>query len=63
MVVPWLIIVLIIDAVGEMFGYLFGSGQTMRKLSDMEFHRHRFLNRHDKCALVGNSCQFPPTAE
>jgi hypothetical protein len=51
MAVPWLIIVLTIDAVGEMFGYLFGSGDAMRKLSDMEFHRHRFLNRQDKRAL------------
>jgi hypothetical protein len=35
-----------------MIGYLFGSGQTMRTLTEMEFHRRRFMNRHDKRALL-----------
>jgi hypothetical protein len=43
---------LAIDSLGEMIGYLFGSGQTMRTLTEMEFHRRRFMNRHDKRALL-----------
>ena len=50
-VLPVLTVALAIDAVGEMIGYLFGSGQTMRTLSEMEFHRHRFMSRQDKRAL------------
>jgi TonB family protein len=43
---------LAIDSLGEMIGYLFGSGQTMGTLTEMEFHRRRFMNRHDKRALL-----------
>ena len=50
-VLPVLAVALAIDAAGEMVGYLFGSGQTMRALSGMEFHRHRFMNRSDKRTL------------
>lgn len=40
------------DAVGEMIGYLFGGGQTMRTLSEMEFERHRFLSQKDQRSLT-----------
>jgi glycosyltransferase involved in cell wall biosynthesis len=39
---------LVSDAMGEMCGYLFGSNRTaMARLSEMEFHRHRFVRRRD----------------
>ena len=39
---------LMFDGVGEMIGYAFGPGAAMAKLSDMEFHRERFLAAHDR---------------
>jgi hypothetical protein len=62
-IVPLLAVALAVDAVGEMIGYLFGSGQTTRALSEMEFHRHRFMNRHDKRALSVDQHKAPPTTE
>jgi len=51
-VLPLLGLALASDAAGEMVGYLLGSGQTMRKLSDMEFHRHRYLSENDRQRLT-----------
>lgn len=51
-VLPVLTVALAIDAAGEMIGYLFGSGQTMRTLSEMEFHRHRYLSEKDRQRLT-----------
>lgn len=45
---PPLILALTSDAAGEMIGYLLGSGQAMCRLTDMEFHRHRFQKRGDQ---------------
>lgn len=45
---PALIIGLVFDGAGEMAGYAFGPGEAMAKLSDMEFHRERYLARHDR---------------
>lgn len=42
-ILPLLFSSLVLDAAGEMVGYAFGVGDAMRKLSDMEFHRHRYL--------------------
>lgn len=39
---------LIFDGAGEMAGYAFGAGGAMPKLSDMEFHRERYLTRNDR---------------
>jgi hypothetical protein len=47
---PALMAGLIVDGVGEMVGYAFGPGQAMARLSDMEFHRHRYLAERDKRA-------------
>lgn len=47
-ILPTLVIGLILDGVGEMIGYVFGGGNAMKKLSDMEFHRYRYLNKQDK---------------
>jgi hypothetical protein len=40
---PVLAIGLIFDGAGEMAGYAFGPGESMAKLSDMEFHRERYM--------------------
>jgi GT2 family glycosyltransferase len=47
-ILPALVIGLILDGAGEMIGYVFGGGNAMVKLSDMEFHRYRYLNKQDK---------------
>lgn len=47
-ILPTLVIGLMLDGAGEMIGYIFGGGNAMEKLSDMEFHRDRHLNKHDK---------------
>lgn len=62
-VLPVLAFTLASDAVGEMVGYFFGSGQTMRTLSDMEFHRYRFMNRQDKRALDIDRHKAAPAPE
>jgi hypothetical protein len=51
-VLPALAAGLIIDGIGEMVGYAIGSGTAMEKLSDMEFHRERYLCARDKYARV-----------
>jgi hypothetical protein len=33
------------DGAGELVGYALGAGRAMAKLSDMEFHRHRYIKR------------------
>lgn len=45
---PALILGLVFDGAGEMAGYAFGPGGAMAKLSDMEFHRERYLATHDR---------------
>lgn len=40
---PALLFSLAFDGAGEMIGYAFGPGRAMAKLSDLEFHRHRFM--------------------
>lgn len=47
-ILPALVMGLILDGVGEMIGYAFGRGHTMEKLSEMEFHRYRYLNKQDQ---------------
>lgn len=49
-VLPLLFAGLAVDGTGEMIGYAFGVGNAMRRLSDMEFHRERYLTKHDKFA-------------
>ena len=46
-ILPVAALALMADAFGELFGYLFGGGQAMCALTEMEFHRHRFMNRAD----------------
>jgi GT2 family glycosyltransferase len=47
-ILPLLIIGLVVDGIGEMVGYGLGIGRAVEKLSDLEFHRERYLNRRDK---------------
>ncbi len=42
---------LIADALGELTGYLAGAGHAMRRLTDLEFHRERFLTAQDRTRL------------
>ena len=48
---PALLVGLIFDGAGEMAGYALGPGRAMAKLSDMEFHRERYLAQHDRREL------------
>jgi len=47
-ILPSLIIGLAVDGIGEMLGYALGIGDALEKLTDMEFHRERYLNRADR---------------
>jgi glycosyltransferase involved in cell wall biosynthesis len=47
-IVPGLFAALIFDGLGEMVGYSLGPGRAMEKLSDMEFHRQRYLHKTDR---------------
>ncbi|HYY57285.1 MAG TPA: hypothetical protein VE842_08115, partial [Pyrinomonadaceae bacterium] len=40
---PMLFAALVFDGAGEMVGYAFGAGRAMAILSDMEFHRQRYM--------------------
>lgn len=51
--VPALIVGLAFDGAGEMMGYAFGAGGAMAKLSDMEFHRERYMAVRDTPEAVG----------
>ncbi len=50
---PALIVGLVFDGAGEMAGYALGQGRAMAKLSDMEFHRERYLAVHDRREAFG----------
>jgi hypothetical protein len=50
---PELLLGLIFDGAGEMAGYVLGPGGAMATLSDMEFHRERFLAAHDRREALG----------
>jgi hypothetical protein len=47
-VLPALAAGLVFDGAGEMAGYALGPGRAMAKLSDMEFHRRRYLANFDR---------------
>lgn len=47
-ILPSLVIGLVLDGVGEMIGYGFGIGDAVEKLTDMEFHRERRMNRRNR---------------
>ena len=45
---PLLLLLLVIDGIGEMVGYACGSGNAMEMMTDMEFHRERFMDDKDR---------------
>lgn len=45
---PALFALLVFDGAGELAGYALGAGDSMRKLSDMEFHRGRYMAARDR---------------
>ncbi len=47
-VLPALFAGLVFDGAGECVGYALGAGEAMRKLSDMEFHRERYMAARDR---------------
>jgi hypothetical protein len=47
-IMPSLFAALVFDGLGEMVGYSLGPGRSMAKLSDMEFHRQRYLHKMDR---------------
>jgi hypothetical protein len=47
-IMPALFTALVFDGLGEMVGYSLGPGRAMTKLSDMEFHRQRYLHKTDR---------------
>jgi Glycosyl transferase family 2 len=59
-VLPALLAGLIIDGAGEMVGYAFGRGNAMARLSDMEFHRYRYLAKKDKRRQSGYESAAAP---
>ncbi len=45
---PLLLLLLALDAVGEMAGYARGVGNAPQKITKIDFHRERFLNPQDR---------------
>jgi hypothetical protein len=48
---------LVCDGAGELIGYARGAGRSMEKLSDMEFHRHRYISRRGRGAAHAVSAE------
>jgi hypothetical protein len=40
--VPLLFVLLVVDALGELAGYISGPGAAIAAMNDLEFHRDRF---------------------
>jgi len=47
-ILPALTAGLVLDGLGEMVGYATGGGGAMKRLSDMEFHRERYLRKDEQ---------------
>ncbi len=43
---------LALDAAGECIGYVFGAGTTENKITDIDFHRERFMNITDQKQFI-----------
>jgi hypothetical protein len=48
LVLPPLVFGLVVSAVGEMVGYLFGGGQATEELAKMELFKVQYLTRGDR---------------
>ncbi|MBN1568180.1 MAG: glycosyltransferase family 2 protein [Acidobacteria bacterium] len=51
-IIPWMLPMLAVDALGEMNGYLFGLGDAARRITQIDFHREQFMNRADREQLA-----------
>ena len=49
---PLLLLFLVCDGFGEMVGYAFASGKAVMRLTEMEFHRERFMNSVDRLEFI-----------
>lgn len=49
---PALIVGLVFDGAGEMAGYACGPGRAMATLSDMEFHRERYMSKSERLRVA-----------
>jgi hypothetical protein len=47
----FLLISLVVSAMGEMVGYAFGSGTARKKLSDSELYKLRYVTERDRRSL------------
>jgi hypothetical protein len=47
-VLPAMLILLAMEAVGEMTGYIFGPGNASKRIAQADFHRERFMNAKDR---------------
>jgi hypothetical protein len=54
---PALVVGLVFDGAGELAGYAFGAGRAMAKLSDMEFHRERYMAANDRRETGGERAE------
>lgn len=45
---PWMLPMLAVDALGEMAGYLFGSGDAAERITQVDFHREQFMSHADR---------------
>jgi hypothetical protein len=50
---------LVADAAGELFGYLTGAGDSVAQLTNLEFHRERFLTDRDRATIRRTSAPSP----
>lgn len=51
---PWMMPLLLIDALGEMMGYLGGPKNSAEYITRIDFHREQFMNRKDRERLSGD---------
>ena len=49
-ILPFLILGLILDGMGEMVGYAFSLGNAKKKIYQLDFHRYRYLSKKDRKA-------------
>lgn len=50
--IPWMLPLLAVDGLGELAGYLFGSGDAAKRITRIDFHREQFMNRADREQLA-----------
>jgi hypothetical protein len=41
-----------IEAIGQLIGYAFGPRDTIRRITEIDFHREQYMNTHDKREFI-----------